>query len=428
MNDRGHSALCAPRRRFAFSGSRFSGTAFSGIVLAGAILAGCDAGIHVKGGASAPAVPPIQSGVFKDSNVAGLDFVSGSERGVTGANGEYSCETAEPVRFSIGSVVLGETECTTLAHPPALTPSGSFTSPVAVNIARLLLMLDDDQDPENGILIPESLRDVAPSWSQIDFAAADFPAELAQIISDIFVIEGRLVDAPPTAAEAFAHMEPVLACAYSGVFTGSLPALRLGNVGNFAITIFRDSLSGEDRFLFQAFRPGPYLLFIHLGGSLEFATLPVLDTGDRDPLPGISGRFRTPDRITGIWTNPSQAGTIEANMLNSGGPFNATRLGGSAGQYRFVGNVEGSGVFGALELDLDGDSVSGEVFGITSGRVLAVTGTRSLVDDSIELSLEGAASPATARLLRDGNGRPSIMTGGWPDSGASFTAYGCRLN
>ena len=428
MNDRGHSALCAPRRRFAFSGSRFSGTAFSGIVLAGAILAGCDAGIHVKGGASAPAVPPIQSGVFKDSNVAGLDFVSGSERGVTGANGEYSCETAEPVRFSIGSVVLGETECTTLAHPPALTPSGSFTSPVAVNIARLLLMLDDDQDPENGILIPESLRDVAPSWSQIDFAAADFPAELAQIISDIFVIEGRLVDAPPTAAEAFAHMEPVLVCAYSGVFTGSLPARDIGNVGHFAITVYRDPLSGEDRFFFQAFRRGPYLLFINLGGSVEFATLPALDTGERDPLPSVLGRFSTPDRITGTWDNPAQIGTIEANLLNSGGSLAAKRIGPSSGQYRFVGSIEGSSTFSALTLSLDGDAVSGEVFGITSGNVLAVAGTRSPVDDSIELTLEGASSPVTAQLLRDGRGRPSIMTGGWPDSDGSFTAYGCRLN
>ena len=140
------------------------------------------------------------------------------------------------------------------------------------------------------------------------------------------------------------------------------------------------------------------------------------------------GRFSTPDRITGTWDNPAQIGTIEANLLNSGGSLAAKRIGPSSGQYRFVGSIEGSSTFSALTLSLDGDAVSGEVFGITSGNVLAVAGTRSPVDDSIELTLEGASSPVTAQLLRDGRGRPSILTGGWPDSDGSFTAYGCRLN
>lgn len=392
------------------------------------LSAACGSGIHVDDGSQTPPLPAVQSGVFKDGNVSGLTFVSGDESGVTGPAGEFRCETDEPVTFSIGGVTLGRADCSTLAHPPALTASGGFRDIEAVNVSRLLLMLDEDQDPENGIEIPDSLRAVAPTWAQIDFGAADFASELAQIISDIFVIEGRLVGTPPTPTEALAHMEPQLACAYSGVFVGSLPAPDIEDVGTLAVIVFPGASDTTGRFSLQAFRPGRYLLFLNLTGQVGFATRPTLTTGRRDPQPSASGRFVTPDRITGSWRNPLPSGSLEAELLNSGATFSAGRIGASTGRYRFVGEISGPDGYGALALTLDGTSLSGKAFGLAAGDIRTVSGVAA-ADDSIELSLEGAAATTTVRLARDGAGRPSVIAGDWPAGPRdSFTAYGCRLN
>jgi hypothetical protein len=129
------------------------------------------------------------------------------------------------VTFSIGQIVLGTAECSTLLHPPALRGSGSLFDPEALNIARLLLMLDGDQYPATGITISTGLRDIADNWAPVDFGAADFAAELVRIIADIASIEGRTVAAPPTTADAFSHLDASLACAYSGAFRGTFSTL-----------------------------------------------------------------------------------------------------------------------------------------------------------------------------------------------------------
>jgi hypothetical protein len=121
------------------------------------IMVGCGGGGDGDGGTidNTPPPPPpleaVQNGVFKDSNVSGLDFESGLEIGITDANGRFTCETGKDVTFSIGSVVVGQAECTTLIMPPSLVTSGAIDDLETLNIARFLQMLDEDGSPTDGL-------------------------------------------------------------------------------------------------------------------------------------------------------------------------------------------------------------------------------------------------------------------------------------
>lgn len=366
-----------------------------------------------------PELPSVQQGIFRDSPVTGLSYVSGSESGVTDAEGRFTCATGQDVAFSIGSLSLGQMPCATLAHPPALTSSGSFVDPRALNISRLLLVLDSDGDPTNGVGISEGLRSVAASWAPVDFAAADFPAELAQVISDVFSVDGRVIAVPPTSNEAYAHMEPRLACAYSGVFGGVLRTSANSGVGQAVVLVYRNPASGTDAFALMPYGSRDYL-FAPITGFVTLGTRPTLtSTGDAN-VPSFDGAYATPDTISGQWVNP-------ANDTGKNGTLSARRIGPVSGEYKFVGEYGANRDFGGLSVVWSGDSLSGEVYRTTNGEHLALTGVR-VAGDEFELHLESVEETATAILMRDAAGEPVSLVGGWPGAyNGAFQAYGCRL-
>ena len=93
------------------------------------------------------------TGIFKDSNVGGMTYTSGSITGVTGADGSFTYERGQPVTFSLGGVVIGTADGKEVVTPVDLVASGSSTSPEVLNIVRFFIMLDSDADPSNGISI-----------------------------------------------------------------------------------------------------------------------------------------------------------------------------------------------------------------------------------------------------------------------------------
>ncbi|KGK21002.1 M23 family metallopeptidase [Vibrio navarrensis] len=91
----------------------------------------------------------LKSGVFVDSNVSGLSYVSGNTSGIT-SNGEFFYEEDKDVVFGVGSLNFGSVKGNDLVTP------NDFEN--ALSIARLLQTLDDDANPDNGIDIPESVQ------------------------------------------------------------------------------------------------------------------------------------------------------------------------------------------------------------------------------------------------------------------------------
>lgn len=103
----------------------------------------------------------IRDGQLVDGPVEGVQFESGSLRGVTGPDGEFRFEDGKDVRFFIGDIALGKTvPAKSLMSPIDLVPGGDLDSPEVVNIARLLQSLDSIPGDER-ITIPGAVRSIA---------------------------------------------------------------------------------------------------------------------------------------------------------------------------------------------------------------------------------------------------------------------------
>ena len=102
---------------------------------------------------------PILLGRLLDSAVAGASYSSTSGlNGTTNANGEFSYREGDQVSFTIGSVLLGKANGSSIITPLELTGATTTADQRVVNLSRLLQTLDSDLEPTNGIFISSSFR------------------------------------------------------------------------------------------------------------------------------------------------------------------------------------------------------------------------------------------------------------------------------
>jgi hypothetical protein len=135
-------------------------------------LAGCG-----SGGGDGPVIAKTEGtykiGYFIDSPVEGLQYTSITWYGLTNAQGGYYYQDGEEITFSIGSVILGRTTAKGIITPVDLDQANPTTSSTTViNISRLLITLDDDQNPDNGITITDEVRNALTGIS-IDLSDPD---------------------------------------------------------------------------------------------------------------------------------------------------------------------------------------------------------------------------------------------------------------
>ena len=166
-------------------------TFFAGAFLA---LAACGGG---GGGGSdygpKPAPVTTQQGYFIDSAVGGLNYSaspSGLE-GITDAAGEYDYEPGDTLTFSIGNIVLGSAPAAGYITPLDLVDgAGADTSnQQVVNISRLLMTLDADGNPDNGIEIPDGVAAAAllleGDDAELNFIGDDFVTAAQEMITGL---------------------------------------------------------------------------------------------------------------------------------------------------------------------------------------------------------------------------------------------------
>ncbi|MEL6951579.1 MAG: hypothetical protein AAGM16_15835 [Pseudomonadota bacterium] len=388
------------------------------LAAASALLTACGGG----GGESAPVsnVPPpapgpaaVQVGKFKDSNVAGLAFVSGAEAGITNAGGEFSCETGEPVTFSVGSVIVGQADCATLITPTqAAVDDADFDLQLA-NIARFLQMLDVNGDVEDGIAISEEVQQVAEGWPPVDFRTTDLQDELVTIISDAASVDG-VPHTLPAAQDAVAHLEETLACAFAGAYSGSISGTNSGAAG---MVIGAGGNSGFAPFGYEWQGIDAVNEFAVFGGGtgifgFSIRVLPEIDNTNDNVAGPLAVQFVNPDRIEGTW---------------EGGNLTLNRIGGDNGfAYRFVGRASGSDTAAYLSLNTDGVVFEGEAFDIVTGTTFQVTGELDGTAATFNATGGGSSFTGTGTLSLLADGSPYIE--GSLSDGSTISMNGCRLN
>jgi hypothetical protein len=136
------------------------------------ILSACGGSSGGGGNAATPS-----TGIFVDSLVSGIQYQTPTRSGTTNSAGEYDYLPGETVTFSIGGIVFGSSIAGPVVTPLSLVPGATDASdPVVTNIVRLLLTLDDDGDPDNGISIPAATITAAAGLT-VDFSAADLATD-----------------------------------------------------------------------------------------------------------------------------------------------------------------------------------------------------------------------------------------------------------
>ena len=232
---------------------KLNNTNFAVLVFATSLLVACG------GGGGGGSDPQPTSGIFIDSAVSGLHYVSGDLTGTTDASGTFQCQST--VKFYIGDILLGEASCGDVITPVDLVSGASdYTDPAVINIARFLQTLDDDGDPSNGIVITSAVAGLAADES-VDFAqsATDFESNVQVLVNTLTSARTAGATNLISAAQAQSHLGSTLA--QNGIIDN-------GSTGDGSTECTGSlSLSGADTALFGAstITPNNYLCFSQVG-------------------------------------------------------------------------------------------------------------------------------------------------------------------
>ncbi len=355
--------------------------------------------------------PPAGIGVFKDSNVMGLSYTSGSKTGVTGADGTFGYELNQPTTFKVGAIPLGTTTGNSVVTPIDLVAGGRSDTPEVLNRIRFLMMLDADGDEQNGIVISANVQARAANWTPLNFADAGIDAALEALASDARSADGG-AHVVPSATVARSHIESTFRCATSGAFRGTFSGSQAGRFG-VIITPNSGSLVGLGAFSNQF---GNF--DISSDAALSIDQEATVSAHSAQNGAAFSGKLRWPDSISGTWSNTG----------NAGGTFTGTRLlARSDAVYRYSGFFSDPALpeSGPVTFDVDAAGhVTGVAYGSLRDQLVDFSGT--LVGGTFTATAPGGAviSASSSPLI------PTLVQGTWTGTGAAgtFSGVGCRLN
>jgi hypothetical protein len=153
-----------------------------GFVIVPILLTACGGSGSGGTGAGSNSQPVVLTGVFLDSLVSGINYSTATQSGRTNSSGEFSYIGGERATFSIGDIVLGSSEAASVITPIDLVDGANdATDPQVVNIVRLLMTLDNDGIPDNGIEITPAVHTAATGLSLL-FGSTTFEADVQTLL------------------------------------------------------------------------------------------------------------------------------------------------------------------------------------------------------------------------------------------------------
>lgn len=106
----------------------------------------------------------VREGVFLDGRVANLRYRTATQEGVTGSSGYFHYLDGEVITFAIGDLELPSAVAGPTLTPLDLVGTDDVNANAVVNIVRLLISLDSDGNPDNGINIDELAHGAATAF------------------------------------------------------------------------------------------------------------------------------------------------------------------------------------------------------------------------------------------------------------------------
>lgn len=328
---------------------------------------------------------PLIDAAFKDSPASGLRFESASISGFTGSNGKFQCnqEAKETVVFKVGNVTLGQATCQALVTPLDLSSDGLSNPGISQNLVRFLMLLDEDQNTDNGIKITDALSEMASGWAQIDFNSDNFETELTQIISDVSSLASTAVNLP-SGTEADQHLRETLLCEYGGVYAGDYEGVMSGKI-YFIINPVDGSIQAYVKLPTALVESGYIKVDSHVPENVASETTFSVKEGYY----ALDVEFSDAETLTGQWSEL---------QFNLGGPLTAKRLKKNLdSNIRFAGEYITEDGISLLEMDgvVTGEDDETNPVGQLSGQLLSIT-TGNITQVSGSFTLPGSNSDQTS--------------------------------
>lgn len=240
------------------------GKVLTGAMIAGTlVLSGC-------GGDSSdrPAKTEAAKGkaYFVDSAVSGLRYKCGSDSfKLTGEQGLLSCDVGQTVSFYVGDILLGKAKMaggTGFITPLTLaTVDGVVDENKMANLARFLISLDMDGDPDNGIQIDPNVHINTGLVLDFSLEPASFETAVGPALTALSaVVEGEDF-ALVTEEAAMDHLIIGLFVANAGYYEGTVDRGQ-GVKSRLAFLVTREgaaygiNLSAEGMYTASAFNEG----------------------------------------------------------------------------------------------------------------------------------------------------------------------------
>lgn len=175
----------------------------------------------------------IKTGLFVDSPVEGLTYVSGKTTGKTDAAGTYKYEDGQAVTFKVGDISLATIYPKALVTPVDLvTGAVDETNATVTNIAIFLQTIDDDNNPSNGIKISDA-ADTAAKGKIMSFT---IPTAVYVADSSILATFAAITAATSAGAHglvsdvnAQAHLRTALLARFVGNYAGTFTGTSAGS-------------------------------------------------------------------------------------------------------------------------------------------------------------------------------------------------------
>jgi len=236
------------------------------------------------------------TGVFIDSAVKGLRWLSGNMTGTTNVAGEFKYLSGATVQFYVGDILIGEATGNSVIIPIDIVEGAQdINNTTVINIVRFLMTLDNDNDASNGIEITKESSDLAVNIA-VDFtqSAADFAGsgDIQALITSLTSVTEAGPRALFSVINALTHSEnsikDLLAGTYSGTYSGDNSGTWQGTITTSGILSGTATSSVVVSFLGGVSTNG--------NGSTDFETSGGVSDGTV-----FSGTFNTDGNASGTW-------------------------------------------------------------------------------------------------------------------------------
>ena len=196
------------------------------------LLASCGGGGGVDGvtGGTTESSITVSTGIFVDSPVIGIDYVTDSQSGKTTLNGEFKYIEGEEVTFKVGTVQLPAVKGNITVTPLDIAKTTDPNNQILNNILIFLQSLDVDGNPENGITIPVSAKNAATEALNFNLTVEEFRAD--QKLIRLVASSGSVTKTPISADSALKHFENTLQGEAGNVKINVAPAADAGAAQN----------------------------------------------------------------------------------------------------------------------------------------------------------------------------------------------------